>query len=411
MTKQGDIRKFCLQGGADSEQQTKEQEKREKRKLQQQTYNKKNRKRTIIDTWVDEYDWVGTDGNTLFCQVCRDYPTISDPKSTLVTGITSNYRKETLRFHDKSVKHQTCVDRRRPLKIQVEQVMPKVQDEKNSEVYEKLFNTAYYIASENEPFSKYQKLCALQTKNGLNLGTNYLNDKACKKFLASSSDVIKDNVSNERENARFISILGDGSTDKGIIEHELVYVRFVDSEGHIQTKLGDIVNLDQGNATGVKEGWLKGLESVGVSEQVLAETLVAVNTYGASVNMGKKAGAVKLLLDDINEQLDDNETCNDYVAVVHCIAHNLELAVCDAKKGCDYLADFEKSLKGIFALYYYSPKKRRELYEIAVSLDQELKHYGGVQQIRWVASQNRALKALLDNYDSTIYHLTEIASW
>ena len=77
MSVQGDIRKFCLQGGVDSEQQTKEQEKREKRKLQQQTYNKKNRKRTIIDTWVDEYDWVGTDGNTLFCQVCRDYQTRS----------------------------------------------------------------------------------------------------------------------------------------------------------------------------------------------------------------------------------------------------------------------------------------------------------------------------------------------
>ena len=39
-----------------------------------------------------------------------------------------------------------------------------------------------------------------------------------------------------------------------------------------------------------------------------------------------------------------------------------------------------------------------------------MKHYGGVQQIRWVASQNRALKALLDNYDITIAHLTEIAA-
>ena len=178
------------------------------------------------------------------------------------------------------------------------------------------------------------------------------------KFLASSSDVIKDNVSNELENARFISILGDGSTDKGIIEQELVYVRFVDSEGHIQTKLGDIVNLDQGNATGVKERWLKGLESVGVSEQVFAEKLVAVNTDGASVNMGKKAGAVKLLLDDINEQLDDNETYNDYVAVVHCIAHNLELAVCDAKKGCDYLADFEKNSERNIRSILLFPKEK-----------------------------------------------------
>ena len=140
------------------------------------------------------------------------------------------------------------------------------------------------------------------------------------------------------------SILGDGSTDKGIIEQELVYVRFVDRKGQIQTKLGDIVDLEQGNAKGVKDGWLKGLDSLGITEQVLAEKLVAVNTDGASVNLGKKGGAVKLLLDDINELLDDNKTCNGYVTVVHCIAHKLELAVCDAKKGCDYLTEFEKKL-------------------------------------------------------------------
>ena len=228
-------------------------------------------------------------------------------------------------------------------------------------------------------------------------------------FLTSSSEVLREDVSKELENVRFICILGEGSTDKGIIEQELVYVRFVDSKGQIQTKLGDIVDLEQGNAKGVKDGWLKGLDSLGITGQALAEKLVAVNTDGASVNLGKKGGAVKLLLDDINELLDDNKTCNGYVTVVHCIAHKLELAVCDAKKGCDYLTEFEKTLKGIFALYYYSPKKRRELYEIAVSLDQELKHYGGVQQIRWVASQNRALKALLD-YDITIAHLEEVAS-
>ena len=60
MSTQGDIRKFCLQGGDDLEEKDKEQAQREKRKLQQQSYNKKNRKRNIIETWVEEYDWVGT---------------------------------------------------------------------------------------------------------------------------------------------------------------------------------------------------------------------------------------------------------------------------------------------------------------------------------------------------------------
>ena len=88
--------------------------------------------------------------------------------------------------------------------------------------------------------------------------------------------------------------------------------------------------------------------------------------------MGKKGGAVKLIKDKLNEELDQNwDQC---MTVVHCIAHNLELAVCDSKKGCPYLDKFEETVKGIFRFYYYSPKKRRELYEIASNLDKELKH-------------------------------------
>lgn len=139
----------------------------------------------------------------------------------------------------------------------------------------------------------------------------------------------------------------------------------------------------------------------------ISKTLVGINTDGASVNLGKKGGAVKLLMDS---ELPEECICNEYMTVVHCVAHNLELAVCDAKKNTKYLADFERVLKGIFQVYYYSPKRRRELYDIACSLDQELKHYGGLQQICWVASQNRAVKAILDNYVVTTLHLQDIIS-
>ena len=152
-----------------------------------------------------------------------------------------------------------------------------------------------------------------------------------------------------------------------------------------------MVDLTYGHAQGVSEGIFKALEMVELPCPLLAWKLIGINTDGASVNMGKKAGAIKLIKDRIDEELD--QSCEQYMAVVHCIAHNLELAVCDSKKGCPYLDKFEETLKGIFRFYYYSPKKRRELYDIAASLDKELKHYGGVQQVRWVASQNRALRA------------------
>ena len=64
-------------------------------------------------------------------------------------------------------------------------------DEKNSAVYEKLFNTAYYIATENESFRKFPQLIALQCKNGVEFGSNYLNEKACKDFCVNRSEVLR----------------------------------------------------------------------------------------------------------------------------------------------------------------------------------------------------------------------------
>lgn len=47
---------------------------------------------------------------------------------------------------------------------------------------------------------------------------------------------------------------------------------------------------------------------------------------------------------------------------------------------------------------------------MAVNLNKELTNYDGIQEIRGVASQNHALKALLDNYEINLMHLEAVAS-
>lgn len=121
------------------------------------------------------------------------------------------------------------------------------------------------------------------------------------------------------------------------------------------------MQLEHGHAEGVKDGVIKGLNTVGANIEMMTSKLVGINTDGASVNLGHKGGSVKLLMDELNHEIGDNENCGQYITVVHCVAHNLELAVCDSKKDLPYLQEFEVVLKGIFKLYYYSPKRRREL--------------------------------------------------
>ena len=151
----------------------------------------------------------------------------------------------------------------------------------------------------------------------------------------------------EIANVRYFSILSDGSTDQGIIEQELIFVRYVTDRGKIVTKLADIVALEQVHAIGVENGILEGDSSIEISLPILSDKLICVNTDGAAFNLGSKGGAVKLLLDEINLVKDRPIPCESYITVVHCVAHNLELATCDLKKDCAYLNKFDDTLKGI----------------------------------------------------------------
>lgn len=248
----------------------------------------------------------------------------------------------------------------------------------------------------------------MQKVNGLNIGENYLNNVACREFINIIAKEIMDSTKIEINKARFISVLSDGSTDKAIIEQESVFVRYL-VDGRPVTQLAELVPLKSGDASGVKDGIFAGLESIGVGVDSLAAKCVCINTDGAAVNMGRKSGEVKQILDIIEESLDEGVT-SDHIAVVHCVAHNMELAIMDAKKEVCYLNRFEEIVKGIFKLYFYSPKRRRHLKEIAEQLDKQLRHVGGLQQIRWLSSQLRALEALKVNWEVTIMHLEDIAS-
>ena len=126
-------------------------------------------------------------------------------------------------------------------------------------------NIAYYIAREGEAFSKFPDLCYLHEQNGIELGQNYRNKNACAEFVNSIGTQICNETKESVCDSRFLSVLCDGATDKSITEQEIVYIRYVDKSGKLNTKLGDIVDLEHGHAEGVKSGVLQALEHVGIS--------------------------------------------------------------------------------------------------------------------------------------------------
>ena len=170
--------------------------------------------------------------------------------------------------------------------------------------------------------------------------------------------------------------LADGSTDISVLEQELVYIRFINSEGVAKTVMANIVELEHGHAVGVLDGIKKALkDGLGIDFDHLAHdqpgpSLVCANFDGASVMQGLKGGVVGLMMREIPQFIS-----------MHCIAHKLELAVLDCVKHLPFLMKYDDTIKGIFVMYRASPKRLRQLKEISSSLESNIVQFTDLKKV------------------------------
>ena len=88
-------------------------------------------------------------------------------------------------------------------------------------------NTAYFIAKEELPFSKFEGLLSLQRKNGVILNNTYANKKSCAELVSFLSDGFRDDLTRELNSKNYFSLMADGTADFGGTENETVVCRFV----------------------------------------------------------------------------------------------------------------------------------------------------------------------------------------
>ena len=218
-------------------------------------------------------------------------------------------------------------------------------------------NTSYFVVKEGMAFHKYPKIRALQQKNSLDLGQNYLSDIACGRFVSSMAEDIKLNLKSDVEDTRFLSVLSDGSTDAGILEEEIVYIRYLKENAPV-TKFAGIKNLQKGDAPGILKAIQDVLASLKLSPGISDEEylnnvykkLLNCNFDGASVMSGPISGVQTRL-----------KAMQPGMIYTHCTAHRLELSMLDSIKFDKYLETFDENINNIFKYYYKSPTRRKEL--------------------------------------------------
>ena len=211
------------------------------------------------------------------------------------------------------------------------------------------FDIAYFVAVEKMAFTKYPKLCQLEALHGVDLGTNYCNDVACKTFCHIISQSKYQSLTNELTKANFFSLLLDGSTDCSNVENVMFLAVYCDtnaSDEKVHSKMTYLTVDRPSSATG--EGLFASLEKVLCDlgfpflDTDACRKLIGVGTDGASANIAGRG--LKGLV----------ETKLDWICWVWCLAHRLELAIKDAITSTvfDHIDDM---LIRLFYLYNKSP--------------------------------------------------------
>ena len=257
------------------------------------------------------------------------------------------------------------------------------------------FNSAYYLAKKERPFTDYPDILRLQEKNGIkDIGKGYLTNKSCTEFTDFIAKVQLDTLKQDLAKVNYYTCLSDGSTDSSITEQEVIYVLYL-LDGTPTVKYLSIESVKTADAKGIIESLEEAFSRIGITN--FEDLLLGLNVDGASVNVGKHKG--------VGTQLKEKAP---WLQVIHCFNHRVELALKDAFKNTQF-EKIEEMLLKLYYLYQKSSKRLRELRELADAYEKTIPKPTKCNGTRWIDHKYKAMQIVYENYGVFISHLESLA--
>ena len=208
----------------------------------------KKTSRKFLPHWKDDFPWIIYDEeeSVIICEYCKHFALTAPGKSEFVKGCKT-FKRETLKKHSESFQHIRARDsylskqkaeEDRPIFKSFVRMRNKCDEEQRNDVAMKI-NTAYFIAKEELPFTKFPKLLDLQRKNGLQIGETYSTDKKCAEMVSTISKVYQNRLAaTVNKHVKYMSIMIDGGEDAGGVENETIHCRFVENGRPVNRLVG-----------------------------------------------------------------------------------------------------------------------------------------------------------------------------
>ena len=297
-------------------------------------------------SWLD-CDATGKEGkrivDRLKCKVCLKYKSRIESRRNYsdkwLTGAES-IRTSNIRDHTRSDQHLyamslhykessgSVANAGEPSSSNICTMLQRLSED-NKDRLRKQFDIAYFVANNKLAFNKYTAICKLEVRHGVDIGISYVNENAGKIFCKFIVEARTGDLRKTVTNAKFFSILMDGSTDVNKIDDELFLVQWCDIDGidekiHSRMDFFTVSRPESGDAKGLFECLQSALQQIGISALNVenCKMLVGIGTDDASVNIAA-AGLKGLVEGELQ-----------WIFWMWCLAHRQELALKDAQRDC-----------------------------------------------------------------------------
>ncbi|KAM7120433.1 zinc finger protein 862 isoform 2-T3 [Molossus nigricans] len=355
------------------------------------------RPRSIQRAWFGQFPWLVIDAEEtkLFCSACKERPSLHDKSSRLVRGYTGPFKVETLKYHEVSKAHKLCVNT-----IEVKEDTPQaaLAPEISSDLManmEHFFNAAYSIAYHSRPLNDFEKILQLLQSTGTVILGKYRNRTACTQFIRHISETLRQGILADVRSSPCVSVLLDSAASAPGQACVGIYLRYFKGM-EVKESYITLAPLHSETVDGYFETIVSALDELDIPFRKPG-WVVGLGTDGSPV-LSCRGGLVEKFQELIPQLLP-----------VHCVAHQLHLAVVDACGSIDLVKKCDRHIRTVFKFYQSSNKRLTELQEGAAALEREIGCLKDLHAVRWVASRRRTLNALIVSWPALARHLQKVA--
>ena len=153
------------------------------------TKSEQKSQRQFADKWLKEFSWLALREGKMFCTVCETAPSLVGRTDFIGSGCVS-FKRESLVLHNNSKHHRSIRDSVVSAKKSKSTVKDNFQRQERRKDDDNLndmaikMTTAYTIAKEELPFTKFKALVEMQRQNGVAIKDHYLNDVKCAEMIS-----------------------------------------------------------------------------------------------------------------------------------------------------------------------------------------------------------------------------------